>query len=224
MNRVYSPRPITPSIVTIWYRSPELLLGTKYYTPTVDLWSAGLVLAELLLSIPCLTGETPIQQLSLIVKLIGSPTNDDLTSLSSMGCPDLIRWRRESLASGRVDNLERKFLASTSPETVNILKCFLSWDPLARLTAAEALGMGKSQSAVTAERWWKESPRAIDRELLPTFPEARNADSAKGMANRSREEMERLDGTAGKDPGGGDYIFDFGDQQVRRPAKRPRAN
>jgi len=182
------------------------------------------VLAELLLSIPCLTGETPIEQLSLIVKLIGSPTNDDLTSLSSMGCPDLIRWRRESLASGRVDNLERKFLASTSPETVNILKCFLSWDPLARLTAAEALGMGKSQSAVTAERWWKESPRAIDRELLPTFPEARNADSAKGMANRSREEMERLDGTAGKDPGGGDYIFDFGDQQVRRPAKRPRAN
>ena len=71
MARAYNPRPLTPGVVTVWYRSPELLLGTKHYTPSVDLWSAGLVLAEMLLSAPCLTGETPLEQLSLIVKLLG---------------------------------------------------------------------------------------------------------------------------------------------------------
>ena len=129
------------------------MLGTKYYTPSVDIWSAGLVLAELLLCTPCLTGETAVEQLSLIVKLIGSPTAEDLAALSAMGCPELLRWRRESLAAGRADNLERRFLTSTSSETVNALKGFLKWDPHARWTAAEAQGIGKSRYAAAAQRW-----------------------------------------------------------------------
>jgi len=224
MARAYSPRPLTPGTVTIWYRAPELLLGTKYYTRSVDLWSAGLVLAELLLGTPYLTGETPIEQLSLIVKLIGSPTPDDLAAFSAMGCPELIRWRRESLAPGRADNMERKFLANTSPETVSVLKGFLIWDPDARWTAAEALGLGKSSYAAMAERWWKESPRAIDKELLPTFPEVRNAEHVKSMTNRGRIEIERTGGAANNNLKCEDFIFDFGNQQVRRPFKRPRVN
>lgn len=223
MARAYSPRPLTPGTVTIWYRAPELLLGTKYYNPSIDLWSAGLVLAELLLGTPCLTGETPIEQLSLVVKLIGSPTPSDLAALSAMGCPELIKWRRESLAPGRADNLERKFLASTSPESVSVLKGFLRWDSHARWTAAEALGLGKSSYAAMAERWWKESPRAIEKGLLPTFPEVRNGAHTKGAASRGQSEVKRLRGAANHDSKGGDYVFDFGDQQVRRPAKRPRA-
>ena len=225
MARVYSPRPLTPGTVTIWYRAPELLLGTRRYTPAVDLWSAGLVLAELLLSTPCLTGETPIEQLSLIVKLIGSPTADDLGTLSAMGCPDLIRWRRESLASGRADNLERKFLASSSTETITILKGLLKWNPHTRWTAAEALGMGKGPYAATAERWWKESPRAIDKELLPTFPEVRNVENigSRTIVHRGGVETGHDGGRLNKYSEGGGYIFDFEDQQARRPSKRPRA-
>ncbi len=225
MARAYSPRPLTPGVVTIWYRAPELLLGTKYYTSSVDLWSAGLVLAELLQSTPCLTGETPIEQLSLIVKLLGSPVPDDLAEMSAMGCPELIRWRRESLAPGRPDNLERRFLAETTPETVNVLKGLLKWGPRARWTAAEALGRSKSRYATMAEKWWNERPRAINKELLPTYPEVRNGVAVRGMEHRA---------TAGVlDPGGpkgavnestGGYVFDFdGQSDVRRPAKRPRA-
>lgn len=170
MARAYSPRPLTPGVVTVWYRSPELLLGTKNYGPAVDMWSAGLVLAELLLSTPYLTGETTIEQLSLILKLLGSPTGDDLAAFSAMGCPELIKWRRESLNMGRVDNIERRFLNEISPETVTMLKGCLRWNPQARFTATEALAKSRSKHAATAERWWKESPRAIGKELLPTFP------------------------------------------------------
>ena len=224
MARAYSPRPLTPGVVTIWYRAPELLLGTKYYSPAVDIWSAGLVLAELLLCVPCLQGETPIEQLSLIVKLLGSPTPDDMSALSSMGCPDLIRWRRGSLASGRVDNIERRFLAESSPQTINVLKGFLRWDPRSRWTAAEALGVGKSQFAANAETWWKESPRAVDKELLPTFPEVRNAATASTMASRAKVEYENGDGRTKRAGNDGGYIFDFGDDAtLRKPMKRPRA-
>jgi len=218
MARAYRPRPLTPGVVTIWYRAPELLLGTKYYTLSIDIWSAGLVLAELLLVTPCLPGETPIEQLSLTMKLLGSPTADDLASLSAMGCPELIRWRRDGLAGGRADNIERRFLEETSPETVQFLKGLLKWNPHVRWTAAEALGMGRSRYAEMAGRWWKESPRAIEKELLPTYPEVRN----NGNAQSQGREVPRANEGAVKS--GNDYVFDFGDESsLRRPSKRPRA-
>lgn len=240
MARSYSARPITPGVVTIWYRSPELLLGTKYYTPSVDIWSAGLVLAELLQSSPCLTGDSEIHQLSLIVKLIGSPTPDDiaaLSALSALSCPQLIQWRRESgIASGRADNLSRKFLKESTPETVNFLSGCLKWDPSKRWTAAEALGRGKTRFAALAEAWWKESPRAATRELLPTFPEVRNGAPAATSKEWNHVNDDGGDAAAagtvaanqlrmGKITTGGageGYVFDFDGDAVRRPTKRVR--
>lgn len=237
MARAYSPRPLTPGVVTIWYRAPEVLLGTKHYTPSIDLWSAGLVLAELLQSSPCLTGETVIEQLSLIVKLLGSPTSDDMAALSAIDCPDLIKWRQESLSSGRADNLERRFLTETSPETVIFLRGCLTWDPRARWTAAEALGRGKNRCSALAAKWWKESPRATDKEFLPTYPEVRNnssgASSSRGVEYRGQGPQEAVDNSIGhqgirdesnKVGEGGSYVFDFGGDAttLRRPAKRPR--
>ncbi|KAI9712207.1 MAG: hypothetical protein M1812_006941 [Candelaria pacifica] len=230
MAREYSPRPLTPGVVTIWYRSPELLLGTKHYTPSVDLWSAGLILAELLLSVPCLPGETVIEQLSLIVKLLGSPASDDITALSAMGCPDLIKWRRQSLAQGRVNNLERRFLTESSKETVAFLGGLLRWDPRARWTASEALGKGRGKFAAEAERWWKESPREADKDLLPTFPEVRNQKVAGEMAYRgSTKDLQETSGSKGKsttrptdlDQQANGYVFDFGgDGADTRASKR----
>ena len=183
------------------------------------------MLAELLQSAPCLTGETPIEQLSLITKLLGSPSQADLAALSAMGCPELIRWRREGLALGRADNLDRRFLANTSPETVTFLRGLLRWDSNARWTAGEALGIGRSRFAATAGNWWKESPRAIDKSLLPTFPEVRNAETSQNMASRSRSYVENS-GHVGKknNVGNGEYVFDFGEESsLQRPVKRPRA-
>ncbi|KAL8707225.1 MAG: hypothetical protein Q9220_007719 [cf. Caloplaca sp. 1 TL-2023] len=226
MARAYSVRPLTPGVVTIWYRAPELLLGTKYYSPSVDMWSAGLVLAELIQSEPCLTGETSVAQLSLIVKLLGSPTSDDLATLSVIGCPDLIRWRRESLASGRADNLERRFLSDSTPGTIQVLRGLLAWDPQLRWAATETLGRGKGKASALGGEWWTERPRAIEKELLPTYPEIRNSLALKSLQHRGRGAGVGISQTGDDsvDAKDGDYVFDFEEERnVHRPTKRPRA-
>ncbi|MCJ1310989.1 hypothetical protein MMC25_004659 [Agyrium rufum] len=225
MAREYSSRPLTPGVVTIWYRAPELLLGTKRYNSSIDMWSTGLILAEFLLSQPCLTGESPLDQLSGTVKLIGSPSTDDLNALSNMGCPQLVRWQREGgIGAGRADNLSSRFAAASTEGTVDFLRGLLTWDPRARWTASEALSKTKTKYNTAAEKWWKESPRATEPALLPTFPEIRNGVTV-GIGG---EAVERDKGAQSDGPGKSakehGYVFDFGGESTVRPGKRRKGH
>lgn len=82
-------------VVTIWYRAPELLLGSKHYTPAIDMWAIGCIFAELLSLRPIFKGEeakmdnkktVPFQrnQMQKIVDIMGLPTKDRWPLLSSM--------------------------------------------------------------------------------------------------------------------------------------------
>lgn len=64
-------RKMSPNVVTLWYRAPELLLGCTVYTTAIDMWSAGCILGELLLHKPLLPGRTEVQQIEMIVDLLG---------------------------------------------------------------------------------------------------------------------------------------------------------
>jgi len=74
-------------VVTIWYRAPELLLGSRHYTPAVDLWAVGCIFAELLSLRPIFKGEeakmdakkqVPFQrnQTQKIVEILGMPSKE----------------------------------------------------------------------------------------------------------------------------------------------------
>lgn len=65
---------MTPHVVTLWYRAPELLLQAPTQTTSVDMWAAGCILGELLGHKPLLPGRSEIQQLELIVDLLGKYT------------------------------------------------------------------------------------------------------------------------------------------------------
>ncbi|KAI3963071.1 hypothetical protein MKW92_040809 [Papaver armeniacum] len=69
-------QPLTSRVVTLWYRPPELLLGTTEYGVAVDLWSSGCILAELFAGKPIMPGRTEVEQLHKIFKLCGSPADD----------------------------------------------------------------------------------------------------------------------------------------------------
>ena len=53
-------RVYTNLVVTLWYRAPELLLGTEFYTPAIDIWSVGCILGELILKDPLMMGKGEI--------------------------------------------------------------------------------------------------------------------------------------------------------------------
>jgi len=82
-------------VVTIWYRAPELLLGSRHYTPAIDMWAVGCIFAELLSLRPIFKGEeakmdskktVPFQrnQMQKIVDIMGMPTKDRWPLLTSM--------------------------------------------------------------------------------------------------------------------------------------------
>lgn len=65
--------PCTEYVATRWYRAPELLVGEQHYGPGVDIWAIGCLFAEMMSGDPLFPGESDIDQLFLIVKLIGKP-------------------------------------------------------------------------------------------------------------------------------------------------------
>ncbi|KAE8728330.1 putative serine/threonine-protein kinase [Hibiscus syriacus] len=66
--------PLTSRVVTLWYRAPELLLGSTDYGVGIDLWSAGCLLAEMFAGRPIMPGRTEVEQLHKIFKLCGTPS------------------------------------------------------------------------------------------------------------------------------------------------------
>ncbi|RUS85308.1 hypothetical protein EGW08_006909, partial [Elysia chlorotica] len=63
---------LTPQMVTLWYRSPELLLGANNYSKAVDLWSVGCIVAELLSGRALFPGRTEISMLMMIMEIFGA--------------------------------------------------------------------------------------------------------------------------------------------------------
>jgi cell division cycle 2-like len=59
----------TPIVVTLWYRAPELLLGTKLYSCPIDMWSVGCIFAEFLTRKPLFPGKSEIDELNRIFKV-----------------------------------------------------------------------------------------------------------------------------------------------------------
>ncbi|XP_052793792.1 cyclin-dependent kinase 7-like [Mya arenaria] len=125
-NRVY-----THQVVTRWYRCPELLFGARNYGTGVDMWAVGCILAELLLRIPFLPGETDLDQLSKIFQCLGTPSKDDWPSVESL--PDFVQFKP------CVGTPLKEIFIAASDDLLDILHGLLTFDPLTRLTAPNAL-------------------------------------------------------------------------------------
>ncbi|GKT33395.1 Extracellular signal-regulated kinase 2, partial [Aduncisulcus paluster] len=74
---------MTDYIATRWFRSPELLLGDKNYDAAIDIWSLGCIIAEMFLQKPLFPGHSTLNQLALILKVIGHPTDEEIHACGS---------------------------------------------------------------------------------------------------------------------------------------------
>ena len=75
LARIFSlkKRLLTPKVVTLWYRSPELLLGLQMYDSSVDMWSVGCIFSEIVTGYPLFPGQSEIEQIFKIFRQLGTP-------------------------------------------------------------------------------------------------------------------------------------------------------
>lgn len=122
--------PMTSQVVTLWYRSPELLLGAKYYGGGVDVWSIGCIFAELMLRTPFLSCEGgELAQLDTIYKALGCPNDwPEMIDLPSFHHP----------SKNQKPPLKSIFNAA-SEDALDLLEGMLTYNPNKRLTTRQCL-------------------------------------------------------------------------------------
>lgn len=131
----------TLEVVTLWYRCPEVLLGSPTYTTSLDVWSVGCIFAELILGKPLFPGEGEVDQINKIVSALGNPTEDKWKGCSSLPNYNKINWRASSY--GKLREMLPMLSISSSTYLDNsgysLLTMLLSMNPDDRITAADAL-------------------------------------------------------------------------------------
>uniref|UniRef100_A0A8C3JB70 mitogen-activated protein kinase n=1 Tax=Calidris pygmaea TaxID=425635 RepID=A0A8C3JB70_9CHAR len=125
---------MTGYVVTRWYRAPEVILNWMHYTQTVDIWSVGCIMAEMITGRPLFKGNDHLDQLTEIMKITGTPTQDFVQKLQSQDAKNYIK---------SLPKVQKKDFASilkyANPLAVNLLEKMLVLDAEKRVTAAEAL-------------------------------------------------------------------------------------
>uniref|UniRef100_A0A453N3D9 Protein kinase domain-containing protein n=1 Tax=Aegilops tauschii subsp. strangulata TaxID=200361 RepID=A0A453N3D9_AEGTS len=77
-------RTFTHEVVTLWYRAPEILLGARQYSTPVDVWSVGCIFAEMVNQKPLFPGDSEIDELFKIFRIMGTPNEETWPGVSSL--------------------------------------------------------------------------------------------------------------------------------------------
>uniref|UniRef100_A0A669D3N0 cyclin-dependent kinase n=1 Tax=Oreochromis niloticus TaxID=8128 RepID=A0A669D3N0_ORENI len=180
-------KPYTPVVVTLWYRSPELLLGAKEYSTAVDMWSVGCIFGELLTQKPLFPGKSEIDQINKIFKDLGSPSEKIWPGYS-----ELPAVKKMTFTEYPYNNLRKRFGALLSDQGFDLMNKFLTYCPSKRISSDEAL----------KHEYFRESPLPIDSSMFPTWP-----------AKSEQQRVKR--GTSPRPPEGGLGYSHLGDDDLR---------
>ncbi|ULT96662.1 hypothetical protein L3Y34_004900 [Caenorhabditis briggsae] len=125
---------MTGYVATRWYRAPEIMLNWMHYTQTVDIWSVGCILAELITGKTLFPGSDHIDQLTRIMSVTGTPDEEFLKKISSEEARNYIR----NLPKMARRDFKRLF-AQATPQAIDLLEKMLHLDPDRRPSAKEAM-------------------------------------------------------------------------------------
>uniref|UniRef100_A0A7N8XN72 cyclin-dependent kinase n=1 Tax=Mastacembelus armatus TaxID=205130 RepID=A0A7N8XN72_9TELE len=179
-------KPYTPVVVTLWYRSPELLLGAKEYSTAVDMWSVGCIFGELLTQKPLFPGKSEIDQINKIFKDLGSPSEKIWPGYS-----ELPAVKKMTFTEYPYNNLRKRFGALLSDQGFDLMNKFLTYCPSKRILSDDAL----------KHEYFRETPLPIDPSMFPTWP-----------AKSEQQKVKR--GTSPRPPEGGLGYSHLGDDET----------
>ncbi|KAG0502278.1 hypothetical protein HPP92_002350 [Vanilla planifolia] len=151
----------THLVVTLWYRAPELLLGSKEYSTAIDMWSLGCIMAEFLAKEPLFNGKTEFDQLDKIFRTLGTPNEKIWPGFAKL--PGV----KVNFVRQPYNRLREKFPPTSfsgrptlSEAGFDLLNKLLTYDPEKRITAEAALN----------HDWFREVPLPKEKDFMPTFP------------------------------------------------------
>ena len=118
-------------ICSRYYRAPELIFGCTTYTVAVDIWAAGCVAAELFLGQPLFPGETTVDQMVEIIKVLGTPAKEDIETMN--------RNYSEFKFLYSAAPWSKVFRSHTPPEAIDLVARLLRYNPSSRLSMLDSL-------------------------------------------------------------------------------------
>ncbi|XP_065198208.1 glycogen synthase kinase-3 beta-like [Sycon ciliatum] len=130
-KQLVAGEPNVSYICSRYYRAPELIFGATNYTSDIDVWSAGCVLAELLLGQPIFPGSSGVDQLVEIIKVLGTPSRDQIDQMNS-------NYTEFKFPSVRAHPWPKVFRPRTPPEAIDLASRILEYVPKRRLKPLEA--------------------------------------------------------------------------------------
>ncbi|GBF91724.1 shaggy-related kinase epsilon [Raphidocelis subcapitata] len=119
-------------ICSRYYRAPELIFGATDYTSAIDVWSVGCVLAELLLGSPMFPGESGVDQLVEIIKVLGTPTREEIHAMN----PNYTEFKFPQI---KAHPWSKVFSKRLPPDAVDLVSRLLQYAPNKRYAAHEAM-------------------------------------------------------------------------------------
>lgn len=123
----------TPKVVTLWYRAPEVLIGTGNYNESIDMWSVGCIFGELIKKKPIFPADTEMEALSKICKLLGYPDAKTWTDLIRI--PGFESLKSKYCPTTQFDSI----FFELKEQGIDLIKRLLVWNPHKRLSARRAL-------------------------------------------------------------------------------------
>lgn len=119
-------------VVTLWYRAPDVLLGSRTYNTSIDLWSAGCIMAEMLTGRPIFPGSSNDDELHRIFKIMGTPTEQTWPGISHFPNynPNFHIYPPQDLAM---------IVPQVDPIGLDLLMQLLQMRPEMRISARDAL-------------------------------------------------------------------------------------
>jgi len=125
-------RVYTHEVVTLWYRAPEVLLGSQRYSMPVDIWSIGCIFAEMASKKPLFHGDSEIDQLFRVFRILGTPTEENWKGVTELPDykPSFPKWKECKLSS---------VTKNIDADGLDLLQQMLIYDPAHRITAKKIM-------------------------------------------------------------------------------------